>query len=454
MVEHQALTLQAFWGGQWHDAADVVFTDPEQGLLSDGIRLSYHAGYVNRALDLRPLPAGNHLELSDERAVSVNLPASFTGDYSGPTVAAFLRDIIPQGAGRRYLARALGYPENVEQSADIPMLKAGCIAPIGNLRIREAADAFQERLGDGGARGFTPDEISNRADDLIEYARYLHLSIGSASGIGGDAPKLMMTEADDGLFYMEGTCSDARALRHWIIKFARGKRSSEDRDVLRGEAAVYRTLAGTQIRSVQQAHLVEGERGPALWLHRFDRTLAEKDRVHRLGMESIYSLMRMRGDGAALSHNKVADTLMARFGDDGMLVDYLVNDIINEAIGNRDNHGRNSAFLKDRGHFRMAPAFDLAPMVLDPEGISRSSTWQGYWRKGTRGNYAAVLKELSRAPSEACVQMMEKLRSIGDFRSRLRENGAPDAMLEHPGLRPELVKSVIDELAGDYDAES
>lgn len=454
MAEHQSLTLQVFWGDQWHTAADVVFSEPEQGLISNRIRLSYRADYVNQALDLRPLPEGEHLALLDERALSFNLPASFMGDYLGAEVAAFLRDIIPQGAGRRHLARVLGYPSNVEQSADIPLLRAGCIAPIGNLRIREAAASFQQRLEDSDARGFTAAEINNRADELIEHARYLHLSIGSASGVGGDAPKLMMTEAEDGLFYMEGTCSDTQAVRHWIIKFARGNRSSRDQDVLRGEAAVYRALAQTRVRSIQQAHLTEGERGPALWLLRFDRCKTDEGRVHRLGVESIYSLMGMRGDGAALSHNRVVETLMTRFRDDDMLVDYLVNDVINEAIGNRDNHGRNTAILKDAGRFRMAPAFDLAPMVLDPEGLSRTSTWENEWRTGTRGAYATILQALAVDASVAAEHMIEALRSAENLRSRLAEQGAPRAMLDHPAVRPELLETVIDELAGAHDAQS
>lgn len=454
MAEHPSLTLQVFWDDQWHTAADVVFHEPEQGLISDRIRISYRANYVNQALDLRPLPAGEHLALLDERALSFNLPASFMGDYIGSDVAAFLRDIIPQGAGRRHLAGVLGYPSNVEQSADIPLLRAGCIAPIGNLRIREAAESFQQRLEDSEARGFTAEEISNRADELIEHARYLHLAIGSASGVGGDAPKLMLTEGEDGLFYMEGTCSDAQAVRHWIIKFARGNRSSRDQDVLRGEAAIYRTLGPTQVRSIQQTHLTEGERGPALWLLRFDRCKTDDGKVNRLGIESIYSLMGMRGDGAALSHNQVAKTLMERFEDDDMLVDYLVNDVINEAIGNRDNHGRNTAILKDAGRFRMAPAFDLAPMALDPEGLSRSSTWQSEWRVGTRGAYATILQALALNATVAREHMIDKLRSIGNFPSHLAENGAPPAMLDHPAVRPELVETVIDELAGAHDAQS
>ncbi|PAU78649.1 hypothetical protein CK501_13245 [Halovibrio salipaludis] len=454
MSEYQSLTLQAFWADEWHDAADVVFSEPELGLLSNNIRISYRSGYVDKALDLRPLPAGEHLELFDERALSINLPASFLGDYIGSDVVAFLRDIIPQGAGRRHLARVLGYPENIEQSADIPLLREGCITPIGNLRIREAAESFQQRLETSEARGFSADEINNRADELIEHARYLHLAIGSASGVGGDAPKLMLTEAEDGLFYMEGTCSDSQAVRHWIIKFARGRRNQRDQDVLRGEAAVYQALAQTHIRSIEKAHLAEGEHGPALWLLRFDRRTGDSSRVQRLGMESIYSLMGMLGDGAALSHNQVARKLMERFRDDSMLVDYLLNDLINEAIGNRDNHGRNTAFLKDEGHFRMAPAFDLAPMVLDPEGISRSSAWDGDWRAGPRGNYPAILDSLAMDAKSARHQMEQALNSARDLRNRLAGHGAPSAMLDHQGVRLELVDTVINELAGAPDAQS
>ena len=258
----------------------------------------------------------------------------------------------------------------------------------------------------------------------------------------------MVTEAIDGLFYLEGSCSDVHAARHWIIKFPRGRRSSRDQDVLRGEAAVYRALASTKVRSIQKAHLIESERGPALWLERFDRHKNNGGQVQRLGMESIYSLMGVRGDGASLSHNDVARTLITRFKDDDMLVDYLVNDIINEAIGNRDNHGRNIAFLKDQGQFRMAPAFDLAPMVLDPEGISRTCAWEGEWRIGTRGDYAAVLQSLAMAPDSARDNMLKKLHSITDFGTRLSQSGAPTAMMEHPGFRPTLPDTVIHELSG------
>ncbi|TDT43176.1 serine/threonine-protein kinase HipA [Halospina denitrificans] len=440
------LTLQAFWGGVWHDAGVLSFPEPGQGLLSKEVGFAYNAGYVLAAYDHRESGDGEALSFSDERAFSMDLPATISGDYRGHTVTCALRDIIPQGAGRRVLLRALGYDMTAEQSADIELLENGCIAPVGNLRIREAFERFSYRLEQTPIRGYTTQEISNRADPLIEQARELNIAIGGTTGVGGDAPKVMVSEADDGLYYIEGTCDERRVVRHWIIKFARGRRTRIDQDVLRAEAAVYRALEPTPVRSIDDTYLIEGNNGPALWLPRFDRRVNASDGVERLGMQSIYCLMGMHGDGAALSHNEVVQMLMRRFHDDDILVDYLVNDIINETIANRDNHGRNTAILTDAGHRQLAPAFDLAPMVMDPEGISRSSAWRGEWQHGQRGEYAKILEEAALAPSVACRRLKGILERVEDLRARLETQGAPEAMLDHQAMRFNLIQQIIAEL--------
>ncbi len=46
------------------------------------------------------------------------------------------------------------------------------------------------------------------------------------------------------------------------------------------------------------------------------------------------------------------------------------------ALGNPDNHGRNTALAKDiDGSVRLTPVYDLCPMRLDPSGVRRSTTW-------------------------------------------------------------------------------
>jgi len=56
--------------------------------------------------------------------------------------------------------------------------------------------------------------------------------------------------------------------------------------------------------------------------------------------------------------------------------EYLRRDILNLALRNTDNHGRNSAVLRKNGQVRLSPLFDFAPMFLDPEGIGRLSRWE------------------------------------------------------------------------------
>lgn len=58
------------------------------------------------------------------------------------------------------------------------------------------------------------------------------------------------------------------------------------------------------------------------------------------------------------------------------------------------------------------------------------------------------------APASARDNMLEKLRSITNLRKRLKDSGAPTAMMEHPGSRPELPDTVIDELSGDGHTQS
>ena len=58
------------------------------------------------------------------------------------------------------------------------------------------------------------------------------------------------------------------------------------------------------------------------------------------------------------------------------IAEYIRRDILNAALRNTDNHGRNSAFLKQGdGTVALSPVFDFAPMFLDPEGIPHSSRW-------------------------------------------------------------------------------
>jgi serine/threonine-protein kinase HipA len=58
------------------------------------------------------------------------------------------------------------------------------------------------------------------------------------------------------------------------------------------------------------------------------------------------------------------------------VLEYLRRDVANLALGNKDNHARNTALQRDfSGHVALSPLFDFAPMFLHPDGIGRRMCW-------------------------------------------------------------------------------
>jgi len=86
-----------------------------------------------------------------------------------------------------------------------------------------------------------------------------------------------------------------------------------------------------------------------------------------------------------------------------MSLKYLKRDIANLALGNPDNHGRNSALSKHQnGTIRLSPLFDFAPMRLAKEGIVRSTRW-AMMRNGGRDHlpdWKRICGELMSDPAE------------------------------------------------------
>lgn len=59
------------------------------------------------------------------------------------------------------------------------------------------------------------------------------------------------------------------------------------------------------------------------------------------------------------------------------IAEYVKRDIANLALGNSDNHGRNTAMGKyEDGSIGLTPLYDFAPMKLAPETVMRSTNWE------------------------------------------------------------------------------
>ena len=114
-----------------------------------------------------------------------------------------------------------------------------------------------------------------------------------------------------------------------------------------------------------------------LFGRRFDRIVRNR-RVERLAQESLYSLAGVAAFGTPLRKERQADAL-ARFATDPKkeLREFLLRDVLEVALGNTDNHARNTSVLKwADGRVELSPLYDFAPMILDARGIARVSRWE------------------------------------------------------------------------------
>jgi serine/threonine-protein kinase HipA len=360
------LTLQTYFEGEWHQAAMLELNDDAAGYKGASI-VDYDLDYFITAAS-QEFAAGK--TVCDFRALSVGYPVDLENRYSH-NWPPFLLDLMPQGHARRKLAEHLGLIE-ASRASDLPLLLRSATGGIGNIRIKEAADAEAERLREVQRRGVAEADILERSERFMEVADRFGMLASGSSGLQGEWPKVSMTQASDGLYYPDSFVADDEALRHVIVKLVRST-EPVDRLILEGEALYSRIAAEIGLNVSEPSTYAEG----VLIVPRFDRQKGKKGQIVRLGQESLVSAHGVADFGHIGTHEAYLD-ILKRYSADPFadVVEYLKRDIANLALGNPDNHGRNSALSKrPNGMIRLSPLFDFAPMRLAKEGIIRSTRW-------------------------------------------------------------------------------
>lgn len=370
-------TIQLHADGIWHDVGVVtLFGEPDEGWRGRAYT-GYDVEWIVR-----------HQFARDAHAMACGFPVDLEPLVT-PHWPVFLIDLLPQGFGRQELLRRLDLPETAEERADWPLLLAGAGNSIGNLRIKEAAQWLAER--EGPQQGFTDDDVAARGDAFSEYLAEHGFFVAGSSGVQGEWPKLLLTRADDGLLYLDHTLPDARAVAHYIVKFGRGT-NERLAQILRHEAP-YMAMAQ---RLGLHVHAPLTLRDRSLFIPRFDRARVGGS-VVRFAQESIASLTGKAGFGVVPSHDEVCVHLVRRCTDpQAEVAEYLCRDVANLALGNKDNHARNTALQRDfDGRVALTPLYDFAPMYLHPDGIARRIRWEG--NDGGRPDWARVLDAVVRS---------------------------------------------------------
>lgn len=396
-------TIQLFAHGRWLDVASLEIT----GGPEHGIRTPTYAAYtLAYAID--------NMDRRDAAALAWAFPVQLDA-FARPAWPAFLVDLLPQGYGRMELLRQLGLPETATADADWSLLLAGAGNPIGHLRVKEAHQWLLERTPATTTRGFSVEEVAGRSDELTEYLASHGLFVAGSSGVQGEWPKVLLTEARDGLLYLDHALGDDQARRHWLVKFGRGQNPALA-DILRLEAPYMRLARrlGLLVHADLQLHK------HALFVPRFDRQVSA-DGVTRIAQESLASLCEITEFGAAPLHNVAVARLAAAASDaEREILEYVKRDIANIALGNKDNHGRNTALQRTGdGTIALSPVFDFAPMLLHPDGIARRMRWER--DDGGAPLWSSVVAQCREATGLALHDLPAALRSMAAAIAELPE---------------------------------
>ena len=391
-------TLQVFIDSAWRDAASLTLLgDPVHGVRAQTF-LSYEGNY-----------ALAHFSRQDAAALSAMHKVDLSL-INTPTWPPFLIDLLPQGYGRKELLNQLHRDENAGPGADWDLLCSGAGNPIGNIRVKEAHAWVSERTR-GQGHGFSMDEVAERAGDFNEYLAQHGLFLAGSSGVQGEWPKILLTRARDGLFYLDHALPDEQAEKHYIVKFGRGADQALA-NILTCEAP-YMQLA-RKLGLYVYDDLLMRER--ALFIPRFDREVVD-GRVKRHGQESVASVCGLSQFGEVPSHNAFLLKLKGIASDmPKETIEYVKRDIANVVLGNTDNHARNTAIQRrDDGHIGLTPLFDFAPMFMHPDGIARRMRWE--CDDDGAPQWASVIEQVAQTGAmeaeDLCAAVKEMIAPLG-----------------------------------------
>lgn len=420
----EVLIVESHVGGAWHAAAELRVFDPARGAKSR-TTFAYLDDYI----------AANAMDLgtADARAVSERFPLDFevwTRDEWPP----FLLDMVPAGAARRWWTRRLNARTLSEAELDYVLLRDHTIAPIGHMRIAQSEVPVHEPIP------FSKEEVCRRDVGFLDYAAEVGAAIGGATGAGGDAPKVLLCEDSNGNVYPDGTLADEDTAACWLVKWPRGRDTDRDRVILHTEHLYAHALAelGVDVRPGEWRQVEDGM--PSLWLPRFDRVISEEG-LERRAVESFYSLAGVTQPGATVFHQtfleELEHALRRRDQLDAMpaiVREYLRRDLLDVVLGNTDNHGRNRAVVRS-SELRLAPVYDVAPMAMDPEGVTRTTRWREHERAGHIDWYG-VCAELDRwgEPGEMEASLRRFASRLVDLPTMLREAGISEDVMAFPRI--------------------
>ena len=267
--------------------------------------------------------------------------------------------LVPQGQAARLGAlddampdrwgeRAIRFLDNPPRLTDIDFLYRGGDRRFGNLGFSLSADAYVPHAA-APLPGLASLDALHDLVERIEAREPLNpqesLLAGSTRSMGGAHPKALAS--------IDG--------REWIVKFSRGDYA--DRAAIEHASLVLAQRAGIV---TPPSRLVRGISGSAMAVLRFDRAGQRRLRALSARTVLLHGADPMHGPAGELSYSAMADFL--RLAADprtlrAQQAELFRRMVFNILIENTDDHEKNHAFLFEGGHWRLAPAFDVLPLM-------------------------------------------------------------------------------------------
>lgn len=184
-----------------------------------------------------------------------------------------------------------------------------------------------------------------------EAAEVLPQLVRAGGSPGGARPKVLVGLRGEEVISGEDDLPEG--YEHWLVKFA-ARRELADAGPLEQAYALMARAAGIELPPTRLFAL--GPRHRCFAVRRFDRLPGNR----RLHMHSLASLLHADFRVLNLEYADLLRVTQALTHDHRELLRAFRLMLFNLAAHNRDDHGRNFAFLMDAtGAWRLAPAYDL-----------------------------------------------------------------------------------------------
>ncbi|WP_138473282.1 HipA domain-containing protein [Poseidonocella sp. HB161398] len=313
-----------------------------------------------------------------------------------------------------------------------------------------AISVTPEGTGPGKRPGRFPDDYEELSqDDLRRLMVSLHFrgrlpeGAGDPSPLAGVQPKLALV-ARDGRYFLPREGS--RAPTTHVLKVS----PRDDADLTRHEAALLSLARNCKLDVIESSYVeIDDEETcasiGALLSCRFDRAFDGRT-VRRIHSEDFAQAL---GLPRSLKYERDAVIPERRFSLEAVgrlalgtvapakfQLEFLAHTLFNLAVGNTDNHAKNGAILYDGQAGRLAPLYDVVPVMMD--------------RRVTHA-FSALIGGASYAEDLTVPALEAAFRDLGFLRARMSGSRLKllrdIAKLSGPILERESGKSLADAVA-------